>query len=83
MVASEVATLRRLSHPLTVRLIAESNNATLVHANGTTRPVMYIVMEFCPNGELIEVLFYPGVPFTETIARYVFKEILEGLKSVH
>ena len=83
MVASEVATLKRLSHPLTVRLIADSNNAMLNHSNGSSRPVMYIVMELCPNGELIEVLFYPGMPFTEPITRFVFAQILEGLKSVH
>ena len=40
-------------------------------------------MELCPNGELIETLFYPGEPFTEPITRYVFKQILDGLKSVH
>ena len=83
MVENEVATLRRLSHPLTVRLIAESANAFCQHSNGQTRQVMYIVMELCPNGELIETLFYPGEPFTEPITRYVFKQILDGLKSVH
>jgi len=83
MIEKEVGTLKRLSHPGTVRLIADNANAMYVNAEGRSKPVMYLVMEFCPHGELIEVLFYTGQPFEEPMARYIFKSLLESLGAVH
>lgn len=37
---------------------------------------IYIIMEYCENGELINIL---GSPIEETMARYYFKQLYEGL----
>ena len=40
-------------------------------------------MEFCPNGELYEALFYTGKPFSEPITRYLFKQLLKVINYIH
>jgi len=75
--------LRKLSHPLTLKMIDEHDNSLLLEPSGRTRLVSYIVTEFCPNGTLKELLYYNGQPFVAPIARYLFKGLIEMIQVVH
>jgi serine/threonine protein kinase len=72
MCDNEVQTLKRLCHPFIVNLVATSDRAVYNRKYGNgAYDVMYIVMELCGNGELIELLCQTG-RFEEAIARVFF-----------
>ena len=47
-----------------------------------TRPVFYVVLEIASGGEVFDFIANTG-RFQERVARYFFKQLLEGLDHVH
>jgi serine/threonine protein kinase len=79
---TEVATMSTLSHPNIVNLIEYSADGTVEKANGAKEKVIYIVLELATGGELFDYVATTG-RFSETIARFYFKQLIEGLDYVH
>ena len=52
------------------------------HTREETRPVMMIVQELAIAGELFGLLMHTG-PLAEDIARYYFRQMIEGLEYMH
>ena len=71
-VHTELSLAARLSHPFLVRLHWAFHSA---HS-------LYLVMDFCPGGELFFHLHRMG-RFTEEVARFYFAEVLLALEYLH
>lgn len=69
---TEVEALTHLHHPNIVNMIEFSNEGTVVRANGTSYPVIYIVLELATGGEFFDYIATGG-QFPERIARFYFK----------
>ncbi|KAK9822215.1 hypothetical protein WJX81_007583 [Elliptochloris bilobata] len=68
----EIAILRDLHHP---------NVVDLKEVMGS-RDKIYMVLEFCPGGELFDKIVAEG-PMDEDVARKVFQQMLDGLDYCH
>jgi len=81
-VITEVATMKTLSHPNIVNLIEYSEDGIVKKSNGREEHVIYIVLELATGGELFDYVATTG-RFSESIARFYFKQLIEGLDYVH
>lgn len=79
---AEVSNLSKISHPNVVGLV-DSGRGQIRKPNNTYKEVNYIVLEYACNGELFDYIYFPKKPFSEDIARYLFKSLLDGLESCH
>lgn len=83
MMQNEIQSLERIKHPNIVNMIKASEEGVYIKKKGKgVYNCMYIVMEFCPNGELFDLLYSTG-KLSERIARFYFKQILNGLAACH
>jgi polo-like kinase 4 len=72
-VANEVEIHWQLRHPSILELLTYFEDSTNV----------YLVMELCPNGELFKFIQTRQRPLSESEARKVLEEVVEGLKYLH
>ncbi|OMJ93473.1 hypothetical protein SteCoe_3595 [Stentor coeruleus] len=83
LMQNEVQVLSNLAHKNIVTFINSSENGIYVKKNNKgTYSCMYIIMEFCPNGTLFDLLYNSG-SLSEPIVRFYFKQILLSLESCH
>ena len=82
LVITEVQTMVNLSHPNIVNLIEYSDTGALKKSDGSTKQVIYIVLELATGGELFDYVATTG-RFDEPIARFYFQQLIEGLEYVH
>ena len=82
LVMTEVETMTRLSHPNIVNLIEYSRDANVEKEDGRKVPVICIALELATGGELFDYVALTG-RFNETIARFYFKQLIDGLDYVH
>lgn len=68
----EIRIYQQMHHPNVVQLIDVQKDSTFY----------YIFLEFCPCGELYQILNKKG-PLTETDAAIFFKQLLIGLQYIH
>ena len=82
LVKNEVEAMGKFKHGNVVEQI-ECGVGTYDKAEGKkSRTVDYIVLELCQGGEVFDYVANSG-KFEERIARYYFKQLLEGLDHVH
>ena len=79
---TEVHTMTTLSHPNIVNLIDYSKEGVVEKSNGTKTNVVYIALELASGGELFDYVATTG-RFDEQIARFYFRQLIEGLDYVH
>ena len=80
---NEMVSLNRVQHPNVLNLVNANENGVYVKKQGRgIYNCMYMVMELCSNGELFDILFNTG-RFSEPIARFYFKQIIESLNACH
>jgi serine/threonine protein kinase len=82
LVLTEVETMSQLSHPNIVNLIEYNKDGILERSNGDKKPVIYIALELAQGGELFDYVAITG-RFDERVARFYFRQIIEGLNYVH
>ena len=70
-----------MEHPNIVKLISYKENAIRTRGNEQTF-VDYMALEYCENGELFDILSHSG-KFDENMARYYFKQIVDGIQYCH
>ena len=80
LVMTEVKAMDQLKHENVINQI-EYGTGVYLKANGQ-REVSYIVLELALGGELFDYIANSG-RFEERIARYFFKQFLEGLDYCH
>jgi len=81
LVITEVAAMKELKHEHVVEQI-EVGEAKYIKENGTEKDVSYIVLELAQGGELFDFIANSG-PFSEKVARFYFKQFLDGLDFCH
>lgn len=82
LLKAEVESMAQLNHPNIVNLIEYNQDGILEKSNGTKQSVIYIVLELAQGGELFDYVATTG-RFEERIARFYFRQIIEGLGYVH
>ena len=82
LVMTEVVTMSQLSHPNIVNLIEYNKDGVVEKADGRKEAVIYIVLELATGGELFDYVATTG-RFSEPIARFYFRQLIEGLDYVH
>lgn len=82
LVMTEVHTMSQLSHPNIVNLIEYSKDGVVEKSNGEKEHVIFIVLELATGGELFDYVATTG-RFNEPIARFYFRQLIEGLDYVH
>jgi len=63
-------------------LIEYSKDGVVEKASGEKEHVIYIVLELATGGELFDYVATTG-RFNEPIARFYFRQLIEGLDYVH
>ena len=81
LVETEVAAMKNLKHPNVIEQV-ECGQEMYIKADGRQRKVFYIVLELAAGGELFDFVANSG-RFKENVARYYFKQILDGLDYCH
>jgi len=71
-----------MNHPSIIKLVDFNLNGELVVKNcGKCIQIFFIVLEFVEKGDLFTLL--ESGPFSERIARFYFKQILDGISYLH
>ena len=68
----EISIMRELDHPNVIKLFEFFEDDRYV----------YLVMELCEGGELFDKIVAKG-KFTESMARYYFKQLMSALNYIH
>jgi len=79
---NEVKVMKALNHPNIVNLIEFNDCAEYVKKDGRKIKVVEIAMELAQGGELFEYVADSG-RFSEPVARFYFKQIIETLDYCH
>ena len=75
---NEVKILSSLEHKNIIKLLKVNLTGQYRKADGRTKKVLYYIMKLAEFGELYDVI--ESTPkFPEKLARYFFKQLLEGL----
>jgi serine/threonine protein kinase len=74
--------MSKLKHGYIVNLVEYNKEGVLEKEDGTTKTVFYIVLELASGGELFDFVAQTGA-FREDVARYYFRQLIEGLEYVH
>ena len=82
LLLAEVNSMKQLKEHDNVIKPIEFGNDIYEKGCGTTRRVMYIVIELATGGELMNFLQVSG-RFSESLARYFFIQLLKGLEHCH
>lgn len=79
---AEIDMLKKINHPNIINL-KDGNRGTIKKPDGRQKTVDYIVLEYAANGELFDYLFFPRSGFGERNARYLFKQLIDGIEGCH
>lgn len=82
IVMNELETMVALEQHQNLITIIESGKDTYHKQSGKQKEVNFIVLELATGGEIYDIVAMSG-KFTEDLARYIFKQMLEGLDYLH
>jgi len=82
MVMSESNIQKSLSHPNIAKLYEVDANGSIKRSTGTEIPVLYMVLEYIPGGELFDYIALSG-KFSEMVARYYFNQFISAIAYLH
>jgi len=81
-VRAEIISMMRVNSPYVVKLYAYNLMCKYPEKSGKTLNTILLVLEYCPGGDLFEILYYTH-QFHPIIARSYFVQLLSGLKACH
>merc|ERR1719204_599801 len=81
-VRTEIKSMIRINSDHVMKLYAYNLNAKYPEKNGNTLKTILLVLEFCPGGELFDILFYCN-QLEEKLARTYFQQMIQGLEDCH
>jgi len=83
-VRTEIKSLTKIRHENVMKLYAYNLSAKypLDDGSGETIKTILLVLEYCPGGELFDILYYAD-KLPESIARTYFRQMMYGLQAVH
>lgn len=78
----EIDLMKNLRHENLINIIAANHSGVMID-NNKKESIMYIGVELAENAELFDFIADPGKEFNENIARKFFRQLIEGVKSMH
>ena len=78
----EISILKKINNNYITNLITYGNSKFEFDKN-TISNNYYIILDLGKKGELFNYILYPKKGFSESQTRYIFTEILKGVKSIH
>lgn len=83
-VRTEIKSLTQIRHEHVMKLYAYNLSAKypLNDGTGETIKTILLVLEYCPGGELFDILYYAD-KLPEPTARTYFQQMMHGLNAVH
>jgi len=81
-VRTEIKSLIRINHKHVMKLFAYNLNCKYPEKTGKDLNTILLVLEFCPGGELFDILYYTN-QLDEKTARTYFRQMILGLEACH
>jgi serine/threonine protein kinase len=81
-IMNEVEKLAALKHPYVLNILETCKQGEMTKENGEVKQVIYVVLDLASGGELFDFLMEDG-KFPQEIARYFFKQMIEGVHYIH
>jgi len=81
-VRTEIKSLMRLNHANVMKLYAYNLNCLYPEKSGAKLTTILLVLEYCPGGELFDILYYTN-QLDAVTARTYFLQMMSGLKACH
>merc|ERR1719233_1412557 len=81
-VRTEIKSLMRINHPNVMKLFAYNLNCKYPEKTGLKLSTVLLVLEYCPGGELFDILYYTH-QLDEVTARTYFIQMMNAVKACH
>jgi len=81
-VRTEIKSLTQIRHDHVMKLYAYNLSAKYPLNEGGFVKTILLVLEYCPGGELFDILYYAD-KLEEDMARTYFRQMIEGVQAVH
>jgi len=81
-VRTEIKSLMRINHVNVMKLYAYNLNCLYPEKSGATLRTILLVLEYCPGGELFDILYYTN-QLDAVTARTYFIQMMNGIKACH
>jgi len=81
-VQTEIKSMVRINSPHVVKLYGFHAHCKYFDRNGKVCDTIMLILEYCPGGELFDIVFYTN-QLDNVTARTYFVQLLNGLKSCH
>jgi len=81
-VRTEIKCLMQLNHTNVMKLYAYNLNCLYPEKDGAKLTTILLVLEYCPGGELFDILYYTS-QLDAVTARTYFLQMMRGLKACH
>lgn len=84
LMGNEVQKLQKLpKHKNIIQLVDYNWEGKLLSTSGNTKDVLSVVLELATGGDLFNYIFAMNKGFSEPIARYYFKQLIEAMEFMH
>ncbi len=84
LMGNEVQKLQKLPmHKNIIQLVDYNWEAKLLSTSGAKKDVLSVVLELATGGDLFNYIFAQNKGFSEPIARYYFKQLVEAMEFMH
>lgn len=81
-VRTEIKSLTQIRHQNVMKLYAYNLNAKYPQKSGKAIATILLVLEYCPGGELFDILYYTD-KLDEKTARTYFRMMIDGIQACH
>ena len=79
---NEVEKLASLQHNFILNVVETAKEGVMKKDDGKQKSVIYVVLELAPGGEMFDFLMETG-KFGEKLARFYFRQMIEGVYHIH
>lgn len=79
---NEIHSMVTLKHPNIVRC-ANKTEQEKYPFRGKEQKIIIMQLEFYPNGDIFEILFYTGKPFSSCVVRTFYVQLMDAMDSCH
>jgi serine/threonine protein kinase len=84
LMGNEVQKLKKLpSHSNIIQLVDYNWEGKLIQKSGITKDVLCVVLELATGGDLFNYIFALNKGFSEPVARYYFKQLIDAIEFMH
>lgn len=84
LMTNEVERLEAIpKHPNIINMVEYNWKGVLEKSSGSTKEVLYCVLELAPGGDLFDYIFTVGRGLPEPIARYYFHKLIDAIQYLH